>query len=248
MTPPKNSRYSPVRLAREVSNRAVYLAGPMRGIPEHNAPAFRRAADWLRTLGWTVVSPLEVADEFGVPDQDAYPPELWVRMDVVAMLTLGTSRMALLPGWERSVGARCEVAIALTLGFTFMDAETGDMIDSPARVIVNGGYSQPPGAVETLEEVLDEVRLWQRETFPLSSPSSRAAHLLKEAHELNARPDDHEEAADVQMLLAGLRTNAELVAAVRAKLAVCRTRTWGDPDANGVVEHLRATPEGPCAA
>lgn len=232
---------SPVRLAQRVDPQAVYIAGPMRGIPEHNIPAFRRAAGWLRALGFYVVSPVEIAEELVGGDQDQYPAELWVRMDIAAMLTLGVGAIALLPGWERSVGARCEVAVALTLGFRFVDAETGDPMDPPTRVIINGGYANPPGAVDTLEAALEDVRSWQRETFPLASPKSVAAHLLKEAHELAKAPEDHLEAADVLMLLAGLRSNAELLAAVRTKLAECQARTWGAPDADGVVEHVRET-------
>ena len=40
----------------------IYLAGPMTGLPDHNFPAFRAAAEGLQQAGWEVVNP---ADNFG---------------------------------------------------------------------------------------------------------------------------------------------------------------------------------------
>jgi len=78
---------------------------------------------------------------------------------------------------------------------------------------------------------LDEVYQWQRETFPLRTPASIAAHLLEEAGELAREPFDAEEMADVVMLLSGLvrETGTNLAAAVRAKHAKNLTRDWSAP-------------------
>lgn len=97
----------------------------------------------------------------------------------------------------------------------------------------------PAGA--TLEAVLDDVRQWQVETFPQATPQSISAHLLAEARELAENPTDRMEMADVLMLLSGLakHTGVDLASAVREKLAICRARQWGRPNAQGFVEHVR---------
>lgn len=43
--------------------KRIYIAGPMRGYPEHNVPAFNRAADRFRALGWDVVNPVDLSAE-----------------------------------------------------------------------------------------------------------------------------------------------------------------------------------------
>lgn len=93
----------------------------------------------------------------------------------------------------------------------------------------------------TLESVLADVWAWQCETFPTSSAQSISAHLLAEATELAAEPTDRMEMADVLMLLSGLakHTGTDLASAVREKLAICRARVWGKPNAQGYVEHVR---------
>ena len=84
---------------------------------------------------------------------------------------------------------------------------------------------------EAVEQALDEVYAWQRETFPSRTPSSIAAHLFEEAGELAREPLNAEEMADVAMLLSGLvrDTGTDLAAAIRAKLAKNRARDWSTP-------------------
>lgn len=93
----------------------------------------------------------------------------------------------------------------------------------------------------TLEAVLDDVWQWQQETFPTRSAHSISAHLRAEAQELAEDPTDRMEMADVLMLLSGLAryTGTDLASAVREKLAICRARVWGKPNAEGYVEHVR---------
>ena len=111
----------------------VYLAGPMRGYPDFNFPAFDYAAAKLRALGFTVFSP---ADK----DRELIGPEAFINPtgdeDQLAALTNYTIRtalgndlawicaeadaIALLPGWEASTGATAERATAIAIGATIM--------------------------------------------------------------------------------------------------------------------------------
>lgn len=88
--------------------RPVYISGPMTGLPEFNFPAFHEAAAKLRDLGLVVVNPAE---------HDEAPEKPWaeyLRKDI--KLLMDCDGVALLPGWEKSKGARLEVHIARQLG------------------------------------------------------------------------------------------------------------------------------------
>ena len=108
----------------------IYVAGPMRGIPEFNFPAFHSAADKLRTDGHFVFNPAErdnekhgtdiskgnlsgceetAAKEHGFNLREALGADLvWICAEADAI--------ALLPGWENSKGAKAEKATAEALG------------------------------------------------------------------------------------------------------------------------------------
>lgn len=96
--------------------------------------------------------------------------------------------------------------------------------------------------VRGLEAVLAEFLPWALETFPLSTPASCIEHLRREVEELLADPTDHLEIADCIFLLADAcqRAGIDLVAALIEKLAIVRARKRGEPDAQGVVEHVRS--------
>lgn len=96
----------------------------------------------------------------------------------------------------------------------------------------------------TIDLLVREIARWQDETFPQKTPHSVATHLLKEAGELVAAPTDAEEIADVFMLCVGAANvnGVDLAAAVAAKLAKNKARTWGKPDADGVVQHVEPDP------
>lgn len=90
----------------------TYLAGPMRGYAEHNYPAFREAAKQLRALGYEVFNPAEHAP---MPLEGTEPEQadirLWMRQDL-AWICEEAEAIVVLPGWERSLGAKAEVATA----------------------------------------------------------------------------------------------------------------------------------------
>lgn len=83
----------------------IYLAGPMRGIPENNAPAFHEAARLLRAMGHAVWSPAEHDEALGV---DASNSDLVATFSRDLMAVLAADAVVLLPGWELSAGACLE--------------------------------------------------------------------------------------------------------------------------------------------
>lgn len=92
-----------------------------------------------------------------------------------------------------------------------------------------------------MRDLFQRVADWADVTFPASTDHSKLAHLRKELAELEERPDSAEEMAGVVMLVCHLARahGVDLAAAIEQKLAICRARTWGAPDADGVVEHVR---------
>lgn len=81
-----------------------YLSGPMTGYPEHNFPAFSKAAADLRAAGLAVVSPHELDPEHGKPW------EFYLRNDIRALLDC--THVATLPHWRGSRGACLEGYVA----------------------------------------------------------------------------------------------------------------------------------------
>lgn len=115
----------------------IYLAGPMRGMPEFNYPLFHYTADWLRRRGHVVFNPAEAdierhgtdiskgnvtgdeemaAKEHGFNLREALGCDLaWICAEAEAI--------ALLPGWRNSLGAAAEYATAVALGLEVMELE-----------------------------------------------------------------------------------------------------------------------------
>ncbi len=113
----------------------VYLAGPMRGIPEFNYPAFHEAAARLRAKGHQVFSPAErdIERHDGVDiskgnvdgDEDeaarVHGFDLRVALgEDLAWICSQAEGIAMLPGWMNSMGARAEYATAMALGLDVM--------------------------------------------------------------------------------------------------------------------------------
>ena len=114
----------------------VYLAGPMRGIPYFNFPAFMEAAAKLRSQGHEVFNPAERDIEKYGKDISADNPRgseaLAARLHGfnlrealaadLAWICLHADAIALLPNWERSKGARAEFYAAKALDLEVIDA------------------------------------------------------------------------------------------------------------------------------
>jgi hypothetical protein len=116
----------------------IYLAGPMRGRPEFNFPAFRQAAAALRAAGHQVFSPAErdierhgadisVGNHSGDEEAAArkYGFDLRVALgEDLAWICAHADAIALLPGWRGSKGATAERAAAFALGLQVIDLES----------------------------------------------------------------------------------------------------------------------------
>jgi hypothetical protein len=98
----------------------VYLAGPMRGIPEFNKPMFRRGEKLLKKQGYTVFNPAAKGCERKLAKAPDLQESLAFRRKVFALdcawICRHADAVALLPGWRKSLGAKAERALAKAVG------------------------------------------------------------------------------------------------------------------------------------
>lgn len=94
----------------------VYLAGPMRGLPEYNFPTFTKTAQALREKGYEVWSPHEDELDQGFNPRLDSPKTIkeYMARDLPAVLQ--SDVVALLPGWTNSEGTYIELFVARTCG------------------------------------------------------------------------------------------------------------------------------------
>lgn len=112
------------RPVQQPSQLCVYLAGPMSGIPQMNFPAFDAAAKALRERGYKVRSPAELdspeerAAALASVDgslKDSDVGTTWgtlLSRDMKIIADEGVEAVVVLPGWEKSRGARLETFVA----------------------------------------------------------------------------------------------------------------------------------------
>ena len=104
----------------------LYLAGPMRGVPYFNFPAFFDAQARLEAAGHTVFNPAMRDVEVGFdwencPDgsnEELANHDFSLREALgadTAFICAEADGIFVLSGWERSSGARAEVALTLAL-------------------------------------------------------------------------------------------------------------------------------------
>lgn len=99
-----------------------------------------------------------------------------------------------------------------------------------------------------------EITKWQKETFGQSTASSKIHHLKQEVNELSyelALKEDNPtktlmEFADCFILLFGAADSygmcyEDIVDSINAKMRINKSRKWGKPDENGVVNHVKNT-------
>lgn len=97
----------------------LYIAGPVSGLPDNNAKAFKTAALALSSKGYDTVNPLDLT-------HDSMSWEECMRSSIKAMLDC--EGVALLDGWQLSRGTYLEMNLAHSLGMPckVLDKWTGD--------------------------------------------------------------------------------------------------------------------------
>ena len=93
-----------------MQRKTIYIAGPMTGRANLNRQAFRTAQRELKEAGWLVVNPVDFSEAFGSDPSG----ELLVACTEAELAAIPhLDAIYLLKGWERSEGARRELAAAL---------------------------------------------------------------------------------------------------------------------------------------
>lgn len=99
--------------------RRVYIAGPMRGVPELNFPLFDAVARFLDTT-WrlkAIINPAQISRDMAHTRGcriDDIPVEEYMHRDLTSLL--GCTDLVLLPNWHYSEGATVEYIVAKAVG------------------------------------------------------------------------------------------------------------------------------------
>lgn len=90
----------------------IYLSGGMTGIKDNNFPLFNMVAAELRSYGHDVLNPAELDANEDLTKEWSF----YLRRDIKHLMDCDD--IAMLPGWEKSRGAKLEKYIAEALGMT----------------------------------------------------------------------------------------------------------------------------------
>lgn len=116
----RSIKYSEYKNEAGIPHDYVYIAGPMRGLPEFNFPAFDAQRDAWLAGGWNVISPADIDrnSEPGVPipaEAEARQREYTYRDFYALWLVANRTThggIAMLRNWETSTGAAAELFLA----------------------------------------------------------------------------------------------------------------------------------------
>lgn len=130
--------------------KSIYIAGPMTGLPEFNFPAFREAAQKYRDLGFAVISPAELDeqadfDPAGMTGNEDLTLHGFSLRNILARdleLVSTVDGLILLKGWEKSKGARAELALAAALDLWVIEDEFGGEPTSATALVPRFGKAK----------------------------------------------------------------------------------------------------------
>lgn len=144
-------------------SRKIYISGPMTGIKDHNFAAFDEAADYLRSQGWPVVSPADIAREEGVTETSSCDGALLRRIqeqDVALLLTC--KALFMLSGWHNSAGATAEHNLARWLGLEIKYQDEQDAV--PKGLDPKGAIGKTKDPLWLLPPVAQTEAAWAHQT------------------------------------------------------------------------------------
>lgn len=150
--------------------RRVYLSGPMSGYPDYNYPLFNDVAGKLRAAGWEVFNPAE--NDEGSTHR---PREWYLKTDIPNALACDI--VAVLPGWEKSRGAKLEALVALEVGILVVDAMAltrNEGLFPVDTAWLTDILNRPPTTegVNTVQHLVNEVHARALDAIAASEPAN----------------------------------------------------------------------------
>lgn len=141
---------------------------------------------------------------------------------------------------------------AMELGFFYESIGEAmlKLIGNHIQTEVEFAFKFPPDE-RTLSSILSDVFEWQDKTFPAADPLSKLHHLKEEVEELifavfheYCQRDIEREFADCFLLLFGAADKSglslkDINRIMLEKMEINKARSWGEPDKNGVVKHVK---------
>lgn len=110
-----------------ISEKILYISGPMTGLPDFNIPAFDEAQEKYRTQFCAIANPANVTRDWG----DDQPYEFYMRQALANLIYC--THIVMLKGWRQSRGALLELTMAKACGLTVL-------YDDPEYETQCGGY------------------------------------------------------------------------------------------------------------
>ena len=112
----------------------VYIAGPIRGMPNYNQLAFHQAQLYLERLGHEVINPLQLDLDY---DGEINASEQWEYAARDTGIILGlqgaykgrrVEAIYALSGWSNSIGSRAEVSLAQWIGAKIITEDPSETV------------------------------------------------------------------------------------------------------------------------
>jgi hypothetical protein len=137
----------------------------MRGIKNLNHPAFFEAEERLKAKGYNVINPARMDQELGLNPHNSQMDSKFIedcaRRDIDAVFEC--DELVLIPKWEKSKGARAEVAVAqwlekpLRLYPSMVRLDKEDVCDIAKRLT---SYDRQTDYGSPIEDFTKQAKMW----------------------------------------------------------------------------------------